>query len=47
MIAEAAILLILAGSLADGIAWALIRRRRNAWPPRRTGVSVATLQETF
>lgn len=46
MTAAAAILLVLAGSLACSL-WAVVRRERAAWPPRRVVASVETVGETF
>lgn len=45
-LALALALAVLAGSFAQSAASAL-RKRPASWPPRKTGVSVATLQETF
>jgi hypothetical protein len=51
MIEAAALLVILAGSLADGIVWALAHRRaqcaREAWPPRRVVATADNIEETF
>lgn len=51
MIPAVAIFLLATLSLADAIAWAIVRRRirreREAWPPRRVITTRNTLEETF
>jgi hypothetical protein len=52
MLALAAMLILLAGSLLDAVAWiVLLRRIRRledaAWPPRRTVETRESIEETF